>query len=126
MMISTAEYKESRATLFHRITGAIDTAEVRIGIEELIGKLDQAVQKFGSINLLIDAQGVRFTSLIAHKTWSQGLQNSPGLKEKIRYCAFVIDDSANGRAEKEFMDSERLQFFFSFEEAVSWMRNRVS
>ncbi len=102
-MINTKEYKDIQATVIHRITDEINTAEVEIGIEELVKILDRAVQKYGSINLIINAKGVRFSSLIAHKTWRQAPDNFPGIKEKIKYCALVLDDSPNARAEKEFL-----------------------
>ena len=110
-MINTTEYKDIQATLIHRITGEIDTGEVKIGIDELAKILDNAVQKSCALNLIIDARGVLFMSLIAHRTWSQALDNFPTIREKIKYCAFILDDSPNGRAEKEFIDSERLIFF---------------
>jgi hypothetical protein len=124
-MITTTEYKNIQTTLIHRITGEINTEEVKIGIDELVKILDKAVQKHGTINLIINAKGVNFASLIAHRTWSQGLDNFPTIREKINYCAFVLDDSPNGRAEKEFMDSERLKFFFDFDEGINWLRDKI-
>jgi hypothetical protein len=124
-MITTAEYKDVRATLIHRITGEINTEEVKIGIAAFVELLDNAIQKYGTINLIIDAKGVNFTSLPAHRTWSQALDNFPTIKEKINYCAFAIDDSPNGRAEKELMNSERLNFFFDFDEAINWLRDKI-
>jgi len=66
-MINTTEYKDIQATVIHRITDEINTEEVEIGIEVLVKILDKAVQKYGSINLIINAKGVRFSSLVAHK-----------------------------------------------------------
>ncbi len=124
-MITTTEYNGIRATVIHRITYEIDIEEVETGIEEFVIILDKAVQKYGSINLIINAKGVRFLSLIAHKTWHQALDDFPNLKEKIQYCALILDDSPNARAEKEFMEHERLKFFFDFGEAVKWLRNKI-
>jgi hypothetical protein len=75
--------------------------------------------------LIINAKGVKFTSLVAHKTWSQGLEPYPALREKIIYCAFIFDDSPNARAEKELMTSERLKFFFDLAEGVKWLREKA-
>lgn len=124
-MINTAEYGYISATLIHRITGEIDTPEVETGVAQLIKMLNMAVQKHDTINLIIDARGVRFTSLLAHKTWSLGFEPYRALKEKIFYCALILDDSPNARAEKELMESERLQFFFDFDAGVAWLRARA-
>ncbi len=123
-MITTTEYKDIRATVLHRITDEIDAEEVETGIEEFVIILDKAVQKYGSINLIINAKGVIFSSLIAHKMWHQALDGFPNLK-KIQYCALVLDDSPNARAEKEFMEHEKLKFFFDFDEAVNWLRDKI-
>jgi hypothetical protein len=37
----------------------------------------------------------------------------------------VFDDSPNARAEKKFMENERLKFFFDFDEAVNWLRSKM-
>ncbi len=124
-MIRTEEYKDIPATLIHRITGAIGTEEVKAGVAVLANLLDSSVQKHGTINLIIDAKGVTFESLLAHQTWSQGLKPYPALREKISYCAFTLDDSPNARAEKELMENERLKFFFAFDEGVKWLRNKL-
>ncbi len=126
MMINSTGCKDIQATVIHRITGQINTEEVKIGIDELVEILDKAVQKQGTINLVINAKGVSFAGLIAHRTWSQGLDNFPTIREKINYCAFVLDDSPNGRVEKEFMDSERLKFFFDVDEAINWLRDKIA
>ncbi len=125
-MIDTSEYGNIQATLIHRITGEIDTEEVAAGIAVLVSTLNITVQKHGTINLVIDARGVQFTSLLAHKTWSLGLEPYRALKEKIIYCAFILDDSPNARAEKELMENERLKFFFDFDGGVAWLRDRES
>lgn len=126
-MINTKEYKDIRATVIHRITEEIDTEEAEIGIDELVEILDKAVQKYGSVNLIINAKGARFSSLLAHKTWRQAPDNFPaGITEKINYCALVFDDSSNARAEKEFMEDEKLRFFFDFDEAVHWLRSKMA
>lgn len=124
-MINTEEYKKFPATLIHRITGEIGTPEVEAGVARLVGMLDNAVQKHDTINLIIDATGVQFTSLVAHKSRSQGLEPYPAVREKIKYCAFILDDSPNARAEKELMESERLKFFFDFDKGVAWLRDRT-
>jgi len=124
-MINTAEYGHIPATLIHRITGEIDTPEVEAGVVQLISMLNIAVQKHDMINLIIDARGIQFTSLLAHKTWSLAFEPYRALKEKIFYCALILDDSPNARAEKELMESERLQFFFDFDAGVAWLRERL-
>ncbi len=124
-MINTEQHKSLPATLFHRITGAVGTEEVKTGVAELIEMLRTAVQTHGTINLIIDAKGVRFTSLEAHKTWSLGLEQYPALKRNISRCAFVLDDSPNARAEKELMESERLKFFFELDQGVMWLRDKT-
>ncbi len=123
-MIDTEEHKNIPATLIHRITGEIGTPEVEAGVARLINMLNIAVQKNDMVNLIIDARGVQFASLLAHKTWSQGLEPYRTLKEKIIYCALILDDSPNARAEKELMESERLRFFFDFDEGVAWLGDR--
>ncbi len=117
-MINTEKHKNLPATLFHRITGEIGTEEVKTGVAELVEMLRTAIQTHGTVNLIIDAKGVRFTSLKAHKTWSLGLEECPALKGNISYCAFVLDDSPNAQAEKELMESERLKFFFELDQGV--------
>jgi hypothetical protein len=124
-MISTTEYKDIQATVIHRITDEISTEEVKVGVDELVETLNNAVRKYGSINFIINAKGMTFSSLIAHKTWHLALDNSMHLKEKIRYCALVFDDSPNARAEKKFMENERLKFFFDFDEAVNWLSSKI-
>jgi hypothetical protein len=121
-MINTSEYGNIPATLIHRITGEIGTEEVKAGVAHLVSLLNIAVQKHNTINLIIDARGVLFTSLLAHKTWSLGFEPYRALKEKIFYCALILDDSPNARAEKELMQSERLQFFFDLDDGVAWLR----
>jgi hypothetical protein len=120
-MIDTAEYGNIQATLIHRITGEIDTPEVEAGVAKLVEMLHISVQKYGTINLIINAKGVKFMSLVAHKSWSQGIEPYPALREKIYHCAFILDDSPNARAEKELMESERLKFFFDLAEGVNWL-----
>ncbi len=124
-MITTAEYKDIHATVIHRITDEIDTKEVEIGVEELVRTLTEAIQKYGSINFIVNAKSLRFSSLIAHKTWHLALDNFPDIKEKIKYCALVVDESPNTRAEKEFIENERLRFFYDFDEAINWLRNKI-
>jgi anti-anti-sigma regulatory factor len=124
-MINTTKYQNIKETLIHRITGEITTEEVKIGIDELVKSLDKAIQKRGTTNLIIDAKGVHFKSLLAHKLFSQGLTTVPVVKEKIHYCAIILDDSPNARAEKELMDNERLKFFFDFGEGVTWLQDKT-
>jgi hypothetical protein len=120
-MITTEEYKKNPDTLTHRVTGEIGTEEVEAGVAKLVEMLHISVQKYGTIKLIINAKGVKFTSLVAHKSWSQGLEPYPSLREKVNYCAFILDDSPNARAEKELMESERLKFFFDLAEGVNWL-----
>ncbi len=124
-MINTEKHKNLPATLIHRITGAIGTEEVNTGLAELVEMLRTAIQTHGTINLIIDAKGVRFTSLEAHKTWSLGLEQCSALKGNISHCALVLDDSPNARAEKELMESERLKFFFELDQGVMWLKDKT-
>jgi hypothetical protein len=124
-MVITEEHNNIPATVVHRITGEVSTEEVEIGIAELVKILDNAIQRYVPINLIINAKGVKFSSLVAHKTWSLGLESYPALREKINYCAFILDDSPNARAEKELMESERLKFFFDLDEGVKWLREKA-
>ena len=124
-MIKTEEHNSIPATLIHRITGEIGDEDVKMGVAELLEMLRLAIQKHGAINLIINAKGVVFSSLTVHKTWSQGLEQRPDLKEKIHYCAFILDDSPNARAEKELMESNRLKFFFELDEGVNWLRGNA-
>ena len=123
-MIKTEEHKNIPATLIHSITGEIGDEDVKMGVAELLERLQLAIQKHGTINLIINAKGVSFSGLTVHKTWSQGLEQRPDLKKKIHYCAFILDDSPNAKAEKELMESNRLKFFFEFEEGVNWLRGK--
>jgi len=124
-MIITEEHNNIPATVVHRIDGEVSTEEVEVGIAGLVRILDNAIQRYVTINLIINAKGVKFTSLAAHKTWSQGLEPHSALREKINYCAFILDDSPNARAEKELMESERLKFFFDLAEGVKWLREKA-
>ncbi len=124
-MITTAEFKDIRATLVHRISGEIAIDEAGSGAATLVRMLDSTIRRYGTVNLIIDAKGANFTGLISHRTWSQVLDEFPSIKKKINYCVLILDDTQKGRAEKELMDSERLRFFFDFDEAVNWLRDQI-
>ncbi len=57
--------------------------------------------------------------------WRQAPDNFSNIKEKIKYCSLILDDSPNARAEKEVMEHETLKFFFDFDEAIRWLQSKI-
>lgn len=100
-MIITEKNKEIPATVVHRITGDITVEEAEWAVKAAVELFESEIEKCGNINVIINAQGVNFTSLIAHKTWSVGLRSGcDPLKERINYGIMVLDDVPNARAER--------------------------
>lgn len=123
-MINTSEYKRIPATIMHQITGEIDVKEAKRGINEANEVIDNVIHKYSMFNLIIDLRGISFTDLAAHKIWKIWSQNRL-FKEKLNYIAFILVDSPHTRAEKELMETEKVQFFFDFNKGCNWLQNMV-
>ncbi len=128
-MIETRIYYTIPATVFQRVTGEIDLEEIKRGTAEANEIIQSVIKKYGSFNLIVDARGIRFADLAAHRTWKQTGENYPDIMERMNYFVFVLDDSSNARAEKEFMETETQRFFFDISEGINWLkemaRNKV-
>jgi len=120
-MIKTTEYKTIPATIMHQITGVVDVEEVKRGINEANEVINKVIHRYGSFNLIIDMRGLSFTDLAAHKTWKTWSQTSL-IEEKVNYTAIVLGDSPHTRAEKELMETDKVQFFFDFNEGSNWLQ----
>jgi hypothetical protein len=124
-MIITEEYKTLQAVFVHRITGDITVEDAEKGVRDAIKVFEAGIARYDTINVIINTQGLNFTSLIAHRTWRQGLEDCSALRENIHYVIMVLGDSPRGRAEKEFMESDRLKFFFDLDEGIKWLREKT-
>ncbi len=124
-MIETIEFKMIPATIMHRITGNIDVEEVKYSIDDANEATNKIIDKYGRFNLLIDLRGISFTDLASHKTWKIWLQNRL-ITEKVSYVAIVLVYSPQTKAEKEFMETETVKFFFDLNEGIDWLQNRIA
>ncbi len=123
-MLITEKHKDIRATVMHRISGDVTIEDAERGVKEAVEIIETDIQQDGRINVIINMQGANFTSLMAHKTWRQGIGTASAIRQKIDYVIMIIGDSPQGRAEKEFMQTETLKFFFDLDEATKWLRDR--
>ena len=123
-MINTIDYDKIPATVLHRITGEIDVEEVKNNMGQTYEIVDSAIKKYGRVNLIIDARGLKFTDE-AHLLWKQKIEDEPQFKEKMNYMIFVLDYSAKARAAKKRRESENTRFFYDFDEGSNWLLNNV-
>jgi hypothetical protein len=121
-MIKTTEYKKIPATIMHQITGVVDVEEVKRSINEANEVINKVIQRYGKFNLIIDMRCISFADLAAHKTWKTW-SKSRLIKEKVNYTAIVLVDTPQTMAEKKLMETEKIQFFFDFNEGSNWLQN---
>lgn len=124
-MIETTDYDKIPATVLHRVTGEIDVEEVKCSMTQVYEVVNEAVNKCGRFNLIIDGRGLKFTDE-AHMLWKQRIEDEPRFKEKMDYMIFILDYSSKTRAAKKRRESEIIRFFYDFDEGSTWLLNKVS
>ncbi len=121
-MIKTSEYPEIPGAVLQTVTGEISVEEIEGATILANGIINKVIDKYGTFNLIVDARGIRFEDLAAHRTWKTTGDRYPEIMARMKYFALVLDDSANARLEKELMETGTWKFFFDFDEGLNWMK----
>lgn len=115
----------SPPTVYYPVPPFSDENTVRRSISEALEVIADLLKNVGCFNLLLDFRAVSTSdndySMAAHRAWVIGFRDHGTVKNHAHLVAVVGNDSPKFRAEKEFMDSERVRFLTGLHAAYSWL-----
>lgn len=124
-MIETTILDTPTHTIYHKISSLEDTTEIEKGVQEALTVVTGLLTQSEDFNLIIDLQQLSDEnsqySFQNHSLWAKGFKAHPLVQKHVNKTAMIGPDNEKYRKEKALLDSEKLHFFFAYEDAIQWL-----
>jgi hypothetical protein len=128
-MIETRILNDDPAIVYHQVTKFADEQDTRDGVKEAVAVIEKVTENDGSFSLILDFREAFHSnleySLAAHRIWAVGFREHEKVKSNADRIAVIGKDAPRFRAEKELMESDRVQYCTDLEAALGWLESQA-
>ena len=120
-MIETSLINKNPIVVLHVLRGAFSAEEALLGSQNGISIIKKAISRKERFSLIIDVRNYIFDDIDAHRIWSLHFKENPTITNRVIKVALVGNDEPKFRAEKQYLESENVQFFIELKSAEDWL-----
>lgn len=124
-MIQTWILQSPPNTIYHRIDSLENKEMIIDGVENAIQLISSYLSARNWFHLIIDLRSLQDEKVHYcfenHQLWSREFKAAPIITKHVRKTAMIGPQNEKYQTEKALLDSERLHFFFSKEDALKWL-----
>ena len=122
-MIETTIFNKNPTIVYHRISGRMNEHEAKAGAKKAISLIKSIINDNTRFGLIVDMSTYISSNINAHRVLSSEFKEQKVLKENVERVAIIGPDTPTLNAEKEFMESDMINFFTELELAKHWLKN---
>ncbi len=120
-MIKTIKISESPLIIKHTLSGTISEEQAQNGVDKAIELIEKNIALNKKIRILIDVRKYSFETLEARRVWSLQFKMNKNIQKRTELVAIVGPTSEEFRTEKKWMETTKLMFFTTENEAKKWL-----